>query len=88
MRTFLNPICNPPLTNEEILALFLKEHRKFKPVKDCIANSFPDITIDVDNALGFIPYEIFEKLEHKWLQLVAQFKLTGSVSYRELLKIR
>lgn len=82
----ITPIFEEPLTNEQILTIFLKKHRKYSAFMrnlNCIGK-FP-IRTAIDKALFWDITEegwcYWDDLEDKWVALCDKFNLKGDIDF-------
>lgn len=79
------------LTNEEILAMFLKKHRLYSKYKKNCNKHYPEVvTIPINKPFFLLPFNLYEEkfnfLFPKWQKVVERFNLTGSITFSKLPK--
>lgn len=91
----LVPQFDPPMTNEQVLATFLKEHRKFTAFKRYWFRPFNQ-RINIVNAIIRLQdwqttkegRAYWTQLSSKWVRVCEHFNLQGTFTFEELSKIR
>ena len=82
----LAPYYGEPLSNEQVLAMFFKHHRKFGYLKNYLTPTTV-VIVALDQIRTILPVSLCHLIP-KWEALCTQFKLTGHINIPKLRAIR